>query len=46
VKENAMNANDLEVQGMTCGACVQRVTTAQAPSTACITSTWTCELAV
>ena len=26
-----MNAIDLDVQGMTCGACVQRVTTALAP---------------
>ncbi len=26
-----MNSIDLDVQGMTCGACVQRVTTALAP---------------
>jgi copper chaperone len=31
VKENTMNAIDLDVQGMTCGACVQRVTAALAP---------------
>jgi len=31
VKEITMNIIDLDVQGMTCGACVQRVTTALAP---------------
>jgi copper chaperone len=31
VKERTMNTIDLDVQGMTCGACVQRVTTALMP---------------
>jgi copper chaperone CopZ len=31
VKEIAMNVIDLDVQGMTCGACVQRVTAALTP---------------